>query len=56
MTKYMEKSIEELHDLLKRKEVTSDDLIKESLKRSHQVQEKCNAFVTILPSGSVHVP
>ena len=48
MTKYMEKSIEELHDLLKRKEVTSDDLIKESLKRSHQVQEKCNAFVTIL--------
>ena len=48
MTKYMEKSIEELHDLLKRKEVTSADLIKESLEKSHQVQEKCNAFVTIL--------
>ena len=31
MTKYMEKSIEELHSLLKNKEVTSAELIKESL-------------------------
>jgi len=45
---YMDKSIEELHELLKNGKVTSEELIKESLKRSHEVQEKCNAFVTIL--------
>ena len=46
--KYMEKSIEELHELLVKGEVSSEELIKESLKRSHEVQEECNAFVTIL--------
>ncbi len=46
--KYMDKSIEELHDMLVKGEVTSDELVKESLERSHEVQEKCNAFVTIL--------
>ena len=46
--KYMDKSIEELHELLKSGKVTSDELVKESLERSHEVQEKCNAFVTIL--------
>ncbi len=46
--KYMNKSIEELHELLINKEITSDDLVKESLSLSHEVQEKCNAFVTIL--------
>ena len=46
--KYMNKSIEELHDLLKRGEVTSKELIDESLELSHKLQEKCNAFVTIL--------
>lgn len=46
--KYMNKSIEELHELLKNKEVTSQELIKESLELSHEVQEKYNAFVTIL--------
>lgn len=46
--KYMELTIEELHELLKNKKVTSDDLIKESLEKSHEVQNKCNAFVTIL--------
>lgn len=46
--KYMEKSIEELHELLKSGKVTSDDLVKEALEKSHEVQEKCNAFVTIL--------
>ena len=48
MTKYMEKSIEEIHEALIKGEVTSADLIKESLKKSHEVQEKYNAFVTIL--------
>lgn len=46
--KYMTKSIEELHTLLKEGKVTSKELIKESLERSHEVQEKYNAFVTIL--------
>ena len=45
---YMDKSIEELHELLISGKVTSDELVKESLKKSHEVQEKCNAFVTIL--------
>ena len=46
--KYMNKSIEELHNLLKTGEVTSEELIKESLALSHEIQEKYNAFVTIL--------
>ena len=46
--KYMNLSIEKLHELLKNKEVTSKELIEESLKLSHEVQEKYNAFVTIL--------
>jgi aspartyl-tRNA(Asn)/glutamyl-tRNA(Gln) amidotransferase subunit A len=44
----MNKSIEELHELLKSGEVTSKELIDESLKLSHEVQDKYNAFVTIL--------
>ncbi len=46
--KYMNLSIEELHELLKNGEVTSKELVEESLKLSHEVQEKYNAFVTIL--------
>ncbi len=46
--KYMNKSITELHDLLKKGEVTSDELVKESLELSHEVEDKYNAFVTIL--------
>jgi len=45
---YMSKSIEELHELLINGEVTSDELVKESLKLSHEIQDKYNAFVTIL--------
>lgn len=48
MTKYMEKSITELHELLTKGEVTNEELIKESLEKSHEVQAKYNAFVTIL--------
>ena len=44
----MNKTIEELHTLLKNGEVTSEELVRESLKKSHEVQEKYNAFVTIL--------
>ena len=46
--KYMNKSIEQLHELLKKGEVTSKELIDESLELSHKVQDECNAFVTIL--------
>ena len=46
--KYMNLSIEELHELLKNKGITSKELIEESLELSHEVQEKYNAFVTIL--------
>ena len=45
---YMHLSIEELHDLLVNKKVTSKDLIKESLIKSHELQDKCNAFALIL--------
>ena len=46
--KYMDKSIEEIHEALINKEVTVKELIEESLERSHKLQEECNAFVTIL--------
>ena len=46
--KYMKKSICEIHEDLKRGIVTSEELINESLKLSHALQEECNAFVTIL--------
>lgn len=45
---YMEKTIKELHEDLKNGVVTSDELVKESIKKSHEIQEKYNAFVTIL--------
>lgn len=45
---YMSKSIEELHDLLKENKVTSKELVLESIKRSHEINDKYNAFVTIM--------
>ncbi len=44
----MDKTIIELHDALKSNQVTSQELVNEAIKKSHEVQEKCNAFVTIL--------
>ncbi len=46
--KYMNYSIEQLHELLKSGEVTSEQLVKEAISRSHAVQKECNAFVTII--------
>ena len=43
----MDKSILELHDLLKRGKITSEELVKESIQKSHEVEQKYNAFVTI---------
>ena len=48
----MDKSITELHEQLKNGEVTSEELVKESLKKSHEIQEKYNAFVTILDDSN----
>ena len=45
---YMNKTLKEIHEDLVSGKVTSEELVKESLKRSHEVQDKCNAFVTIL--------
>lgn len=45
---YMEKSIEEIHKDLIEKKVTSQELVEESLKKSHEIQDKYNAFVTII--------
>lgn len=45
---YMNKSIKEIHEALIKGEVTSKELIQESLQKSHEVQKECNAFVTIL--------
>lgn len=45
---YMDKSIEEIHEALVKGEVTSRKLIDESIEKSKEIQEKCNAFVTIL--------
>ena len=45
---YMNKGIKEIHDALISGEVTSDELVKESLDKSHLVWNSCNAFVTIL--------
>lgn len=42
------KSIVELHEELKSKKITSDELVKESIKLCHDIQDKTNAFVTII--------
>lgn len=46
--KYNYLSITELHEKLKNGEITSEELVKESLELAHLAQEKSNAFVTIL--------
>ena len=51
--KYMNKSIEELHELLKEGKVTERELIDESLELSKKVEEENNAFVTILDNCGI---
>ena len=43
-----ELGIEKLHEMLKNGDITSDELVSESLEKSKKVQESCNAFVTII--------
>lgn len=45
---YMEKTIKQLHEDLISGKVTSSELVKESLKKSHEINEKYNAFVIIM--------
>ncbi len=45
---YMNLSIEELHNLIKNKEVKPSTLVKEALDKAKELQEPYNAFVTIL--------
>ena len=45
---YLGRTIEELHELLKSGQVKSSDLIKESIDKSKKLQDKCNAFITIM--------
>ena len=42
------KSIKELHEDLLNKKITSKELIDESLEKCHSIQDKTNAFVTII--------
>jgi len=44
----MQKSITELHEMLKSGTVTSDELVKEAINDAHRVNEELNAFVTII--------
>ena len=46
--KYMNKGIKELHEMLVKGEVTSSELVKESLELAHKNQDMCNSFVTII--------
>ena len=45
---YMNKSLTEIHNALINNKVTSKELVDESIKLSHEVNERYNAFVTIL--------
>ncbi len=45
---YMDKTLIEIHESLKKGEVTSEELIKESLEKAHKIQPKTNSFVTII--------
>ncbi len=47
----LNKSITEIHEALKSGQVTSSELVKEAIAKSHEVQNKYNAFVTILDNA-----
>ena len=44
----IDKSILEIHEALKNGVITSEKLVGESLNKSREIQEKYNAFVTIV--------
>ena len=44
----IEDGIKTLHEKLVNKELTSDELVKKSIKACHDIQDKTNSFVTII--------
>ena len=42
------KNIKELHEDLLNKKITTKELVDESLKKCHSIQESTNSFVTII--------
>ena len=51
MSKYLDLSIDKLHGMLVKKEITPLDLVKESLKRAEE--DKLNCFITIDKEGAI---
>lgn len=51
----MNYGIIKLHEMLKNNETTVEELVNDSLKKAHELQEKCNAFVTIMDDNKVEV-
>ena len=51
----MNYGIIKLHEMLKNNETTVEELVNDSLKKAHEFQEKCNAFVTIMDDNKVEV-
>ena len=51
----MNYGIIKLHEMLKNNETTVEELVNDSLKKAHELQEKCNAFVTIMDNTKVEV-
>ena len=50
----LDRSLEEIHEALKSGEVTSKELLEESLKRAHTSQDEINSFVTICDNTKVY--
>ena len=48
----IEDGIVSLHEKLKNKEITGDELVKKSIELCHGIQEKTNSFVTIIDEAS----
>lgn len=48
-------TIEKLHQLLKENKITPTDLVNDSIKKAKLIQEKCNAFVTILDKPKITI-
>ncbi len=51
----MNYGIIKLHEMLKNNETTVEELVNDSLKKAYELQEKCNAFVTIMDDTKVEV-
>ena len=51
----MNYGIVKLHGMLKNNEITVEELVNDSLKKAHELQEKCNAFVTIMDDAKGEV-